>query len=127
MYFSVIFLPCCFLSQPVQQDGLPGLAAPAAAQAAGGVWAGGLELVLPGHECRRGRAGGAGCRSAAGRHAGAHPQVVAGLGAGGCHWGALKTRGAAGTFPRSLSLSVLPACCESFLCGSEGKWLEGLW
>lgn len=91
MYFCVIFLLCCFLSQPVQQDGLPGLAAPAAAQAAGGVWAGGLELLLSGHERRRGRAGGAGCRSTAGRHAGAHPQVVVGLGAVGCHSGALKT------------------------------------
>lgn len=127
MYFSMIF-SLVFFSQPIQQDGLPGLAAPAAAQAAGGVWAGGLELVLPGHEHRRGRAGGAGCRSTAARHAGAHPQVVAGLGAVGCHWGALKTWGAAGTFPRPLSpASPLPACCESSLCSSEGKWPEGLW
>lgn len=64
--------------QPVQPDGFPGLAAPAFAKAAGGVRAGGLELLLCGHEHRSGCAGVPRHCATAGRHAGAHPQVTAG-------------------------------------------------
>lgn len=76
---SVVFLP----SQQVQQDGFPGLAAPAVAKAAGGVRAGRLELLLTKHKHRGGRAGVPGRRAAVGWHAEAHPQVEAGAGAAG--------------------------------------------
>lgn len=91
---SVVFLP----SQQVQQDGFPGLAAPAVAKAAGSVWAGRLELLLTKHKHRGGRAGVPGHHAAAGRHAGAHPQVEAGAGAArvsaGVSWKSLLLCGA---------------------------------
>lgn len=81
-----LFLPSP--PQPVQQDGFPGLVAPALAEAAGGFRAGRLELLLSGHEHHGGRVGVSRHHAAAGRHAGALPQVTVGAGAAGVFGGA---------------------------------------
>lgn len=124
---------CCFSSlplQPVQQDGFPGLAAPAVAKAAGGVRAGRLELLLSGHKHRGGHAGVPGRCAAADRHAGACPQVVVGAGAAGVSGGASRkifllcdAAQFCSVIPKLLRPAGPPPWCFSLMMISASFWL----